>query len=100
MIEESNYWSDVMKKHFDKELVVTKEDKDFENFVKWWICDNDYVDHDVKVRDHYRITGKYRSSAHRDCNINIKSQNSCCISQPTNYDSHLILQELGKFSLQ
>ena len=100
MIKESNYCSDVMKKHFNKELVVTKEDKDFENFIKWWICDNDYVDHNVKVRDHYRITGKYRSSAHRDCNINIKSQSACCISQPTNYDSHLILQELGKFSLQ
>ena len=27
---------------------------------------------DVKVRDHCRITGKYRGSAHRDCNINVK----------------------------
>ena len=31
-----------------------------------------YVDGDVKVRDHCHITGKYRSSAHRDCNINVK----------------------------
>ena len=44
-----------MKKQFNKELVMTKEDnEDFE------ICDNDYIDGDVKVRDHCHITGKYR----------------------------------------
>ena len=31
---------------------------------KCWICDNDYVDKDVKVRDHCHITGNYRGSAH------------------------------------
>ena len=31
MIEENKYCSDVMKKHFNKELVINKEDnKDFE----------------------------------------------------------------------
>ena len=54
-----------MKKHFNKELVMTKEDnEDFKKFTKYWICDNDYVDDDVKVRDHCHITGKYRDSAH------------------------------------
>ena len=28
MIEESKYCSDVMKKHFNKELLMTKEDKE------------------------------------------------------------------------
>ena len=33
MIEESKYCSDAMKKHFSKELVMTKEDnEDFENY--------------------------------------------------------------------
>ena len=84
MIEESKYSSDVMKKHFNRELVMTKKDnKDFENPTKCWICDNAYVDVDVKVRDHCHIAGKYRGSAHRDCNqCQIKSQNSCHISQP------------------
>ena len=73
MIDRSICCSDVMKKHFSKELVMPKEDnEDFENSTKRWICDNDYVDTDVKVRDHFHITGKYRSSAHRDCNINVK----------------------------
>ena len=62
-----------MKKHFNKELVMTKKDnEDFENSTKCWICDNDYINGDVKVRDHCHITGKYRGSAHRDCNINVK----------------------------
>ena len=39
---------------------MTKEDiEDFKNSSKCWISDNDYVDNDVKVRDHCRITGKY-----------------------------------------
>ena len=62
-----------MKKHFNKELVMTKEgNEDFENSAKCWICDNDYVDENVKVKDHCHITGKYRGSAHRACNINVK----------------------------
>ena len=73
MIEESKYCSDVIKKHFNKELVMTKEDDEhFENSAKCWICDNTYVDGDVKARDHFYITGNTRNSAHRDCNINLK----------------------------
>ena len=83
MIQESKHCSEVMKKHFNKELVMTKEDnEDFKNSTKCWICDNDYVDNDVKVKDYCQITGKYRGSLHRNCNINLKSQNSCHISQP------------------
>ena len=44
MIKESKYYSDVMKKHFNKELVMTKEDKkDFQNSTKCWIYDNHYI---------------------------------------------------------
>ena len=71
MIEESKYCSD--KKHFNKKLVTIKKDnEDFGNLTKYWICDNVHIDNDVKVRDLWRITGKYRDSPHRDCNINVK----------------------------
>ena len=61
-----------MKKHFNKKLVMTKEDyEDFENSTKCWICDSNYVDGDVKVRGHCHITGKYNCSTHRVCNINV-----------------------------
>ena len=52
---------------------MTKEDnEDFENSTKCWICDNYYIDSAVNVRDHCHITGKYRGSAQRRCNINVK----------------------------
>ena len=60
MIEESKYRSDVIKKHFSKEILMTKEDnEDFQNSTKCWICDDDYIHSDFRVRDHFHITGKY-----------------------------------------
>ena len=99
MTEESKYSHEVIKKHFITELVMNKEDnEDFKNSIKCWICNNDYIDSDVKVRDHCHITGKYRDSEHRDCNINLKlNQNiSIVFRYLKNYDSHIIKQELGK----
>ena len=103
MIEESNYCSDVMKKYFHKELVMTKKDnEDFQNSTKCWICDNAYVDGDVKIRDHFHVTGKYRGSAHRDCNIKINLNHKIPVvfHNLKNYDSHLIMQGLGKFNFE
>ena len=38
MIEESKYCTDMMKKHFNQERVMTKEDNgDFRNSAKCWI---------------------------------------------------------------
>ena len=63
----------MIKKLFNKKLVMTKKDyEDIEISTKCWICNNDYIDNDVKVRDYCHITGKYRSSAHRDCDINFE----------------------------
>ena len=57
MIKESKYSSAVMKKNFSKELVMSKKDnEDFESSTKCWICDNVYIENDVKVRDHCHMT--------------------------------------------
>ena len=62
----------MIKKHFNKECVMIKEDnEDFENSTKCWICDNDYIDTDVKVRDHCHITGKYREVLHIEIGISM-----------------------------
>ena len=52
--------------------MTKKNNEDFENSTECWICDNDSIDNDVKVQDYCYITRKYRGSAHRDCNINVK----------------------------
>ena len=47
MIEGSKYCGNVLKNHFNKELLMTKEDdEDFENSTNCWIYDNTYVDGD------------------------------------------------------
>ena len=80
---------------------MTKEgNEDFKNSTKCRICDNDYVDNDVKERDHCHFTGKYRDSAHRDSNINLKLNHKFpfIFHNLRSYDSHLT-QDLGKFNL-
>ena len=63
MVKKSKYCINVMKKLFNKKLVMAKKDgADFENSTKCWICDNVFVDGDVKVRAPCHITGKYRST--------------------------------------
>ena len=103
MIEESKYRSDVMKKHFYKELVMTKKGNgDFESSTKCWISDNNYIDNDVKVRDNCHITEKYGGYAHRDCNTNVKLNQKIPVIfyNLKIYDSYLIVQELGKLNLK
>ena len=47
--------NEVKKKHFNKELVMTKEENEkFNNSTKSWICDYDYINTNVK-RDQVKI---------------------------------------------
>ena len=97
MFEESKYWSDVMKKHLNKELVTTKGgNENFQNSNKCWICDHDYINTKVKMRDHCHITGKCRGSAYWNCNHKIP----IVFHNLKKYDSHLLMHELGKFNLK
>ena len=91
-----------MKKHFNKELAMTKEDNEnFKNSTKCWICNNNYVDNYAKLRDHSHITEKYRGSARRDCNINLKLNHKIFIVfHNLKNDSNLTKQELDKFNLK
>ena len=77
---------------------MTKEGiEDFQNYMLaiCWICDDNYIDADVEVRDHCYVTANYRGSVHRDYNVNIELYHNI-----KNYDLHLIMQELGKFNLK
>ena len=46
--------------------MTKKDNQDYENSTKCWICDNIYVVGDVKVTDHCYIPGNYRGFVHRD----------------------------------
>ena len=89
-----------------------EDDENFKKSIKCWISDNVYLEDDVKVRDYCHddvivrdychITGKYRRSVHRDCNINVKLNHkiSIIVHNLKNNDSHLIMQKLGKFNVK
>ena len=104
MLEEVNWCKSKMKKHFNKPLKMTKEDeKDFQKAIKCHICDQQYTDKDIRVRDHCHITGKFRGSAHQDCNLKlrIKPDNikiPVIFHNLRGYDSHFIMQQIGKIA--
>ena len=77
-----------MKKYFNKDLIMSVEDEEqFERTEICWIC-NKLIENDNKVRDHCHITGKYRSAAHWNCNINLKISKKLVIK----------FKELSKFN--
>ena len=92
-----------MKKHFNKELVMTKKTmKILRSLLNVGAVIIIVLILMFKVRDHCHITGKHRGSAHRDCNNNLKLNHKIpmVFHNLKNYDSHLIVQELGKFNLK
>ena len=101
MLDEVKYCKKVIKKEFNKPLKMTKEDeKKFQKAEECYICDKKYTDKDIRVRDHCHITGKYRGSAHQECNLQLKL-NPEKVKIPVifhnlrGYDSHFIMQEIG-----
>ena len=102
ILEEVKYCKKVMKKHFNKPLRMTEENQqEFKKATTCHICDKEYTEKDIRVRDHCHITGKYRGSAHMDCsNLQLRI-NPKQIKIPVifhnlrGYDSHFIMQEIG-----
>ena len=69
VLEEYEYCKEVMKKHFNKNLIVMTEEEEeqFQSSNTCWVCEK--LIEDEKVRDHCHITGKFRGAAHWNCNI-------------------------------
>ena len=104
MLEEVEYCKAVIKKCFNKPLVMTEDDEQhFKTMDGCHICGEKYTDKDVHGRDHCHITGKFRGSAHQECNLKlrIKPEN---LKTPVifhnlhGYDSHFIMQQIGEIA--
>ena len=66
MLEEAEYCKGVVKKRFNKPLVMTENDEmRFKLMNKCHIYEIEYTDKDVRVRYHCHITGKFRGSTHQ-----------------------------------
>ena len=82
-------------------IISKKEQNDFENAKSCHICNKEYNNEDVPVRYHCHVTGKYRGSAHTDCNLSYRLTNKIYVifHNLRGYDSHLIMQETEKFKI-
>ena len=94
----------MIKKHFNKPLVMTEVDEqNFKTMDGCHICGEKHTDKDVLVRDHCHITGKFRGSAHQECNLKlrIKPENlkiPIIFHNLRGYDSHFIMQQIGEIA--
>ena len=81
-----------MKKHFNKNLIMSTEEERFQLVKSCWIWDKLLDVGPDKVRDHCHKTGKYRGASHWSCNISIKMSKKIpvIIHNLRDYDSHLI----------
>ena len=104
MLEEVEYCKAVVKRRFNKPLVMTENDEmRFKLMDKCHICGEKHTDKDVRVRDHCHITGKFRGSAHQECNLKlrIKPENlkiPVIFHNLRGYDSHFIMQQISKIA--
>ena len=70
MLKEYAYCKKVMKKYFNKNLIMIEEEEQFQSSNICWICEK-FIDEE-KVRDQCCITRKFRHAAHWSCNINLQ----------------------------
>ena len=90
-----------MKKHFDKNLVMTEEEEHlFQQSNTCQICKKLIDNDDGKVRDHCHITSKFRGAAQWSCNINFQLTKKVIFHSLKGYDSHLIFSELNTFDVK
>ena len=94
----------VIKKQFNKPLVMTEVDEQrFKTMDGCHMCGEKYTDKDVRVRDHCHITGKFRGSAHQECNLKLRNKQECIkisviLHNLRGYDSHFIMQQIGEIA--
>ena len=104
MLEEVGYCKKMVKRHFNKNLKATNDDlRNFNESSECYICKVKYVEGEKPIMDHCRITGKYMGSAHDACCSKLR-MNPDKIRVPIifhnlrGYNSHLIMQQIGKIA--
>ena len=103
-LEEVEYCKGVVKKRFSKPLVMSENDElCFKLMDKCHICNKKYTDKDVRVRDHCHVTGKFRGSAHQECDLKLRIKPedikiSVIFHNLRGYDSHFIMQQIDQIA--
>ena len=102
IFKEYEHCKKVMKKYFNKNLVITEEEDQYQSSNTCWICKK-LIDHDrEKIRDHCHVTGKSRGAAHWICNINLQLTKKIPVifHNLRGYNCRLTFNELNKFDVK
>ena len=104
ILKEYEYCKKVMKKHFNKNLIISEEEEEeeFQSSNSCWICEKFINNDDEKGRDHCHISGKFRGAAHWICNINLQLTKEVPVifHNLRGYNSHLIFCEFNKIDVK
>ena len=102
ILKDYKYFKKIMKKHFNKDLIMREEEYLFQQSNSRWICEKLVDNDDEKVRDHCHVTGKVRDAARWSCNINLQLTKKVpmIFKNLRGYDSHLIFCELKNFDVK
>ena len=102
ILKEYEYCKKVMKKHFNKNLIMSEEEEQFQSSNTCWICEKLIDDDDEKVRDHCHVTGKFRGTAHWSCSINLQLNKKVPVifHNLRGSESHLNFCQLNKFDVK
>ncbi|XP_057299328.1 uncharacterized protein LOC130629953 [Hydractinia symbiolongicarpus] len=101
----SKSYTETYQKHVDcgycykVDMIMSKTDiENFKTADSCHICNQKYIETDIKVRDHCHVTGRYRGSAHNDCNLSYRLTDKVPVvfHNLRGYDSHFIMQQIGK----
>ena len=103
ILKEYKYCKKIIKKHFNKNLIMSKEEEySFQQSNNCWICKKLIDNNNKKARDHCHVTGKFRGAGHWNFNINFQLTKEIPVifHNLKGYDGHLILSELNKFDVK
>ena len=84
---------------FSKMIMANDDWTNYNNAETCYVCKEGFSEENKKVRDHCHITNKYRGAACNKCNLKLKVPTKIPVifHNLKGYDSHLLMQEIGKF---
>lgn len=99
---ECRRFSEILKLHGEKQMIPSSADEEiFHNSqTRCTVCEEEFSEANPKTHHHDHFTGIYISSYCRNCNTQCKTDNSVrvILHNLSNYDSHLFIEELAKYS--
>ena len=97
IIEMYNKNEELLKEmRHNEQMKLSKQDEfDFKNAACCSICNQDFIEGDIKCRDHDHRTGNYRGATHQKCNINYFCNRFTPVvfHNLRGYDSHFIIKQ-------